>query len=115
MNYLIAIGFIGTNLETTTTKSGKSMTHFLMNCKSNKEKYISYKVMFFEGSFSGIRDHLVKGTPIQVMGEFQKPSTYIDKEGNAKCTLYVIANKINFLPKKKEETISQTQFDETLF
>lgn len=97
------MGFVGKDPEERATASGKKVTSFSMgvNTKKGSEKVTSwYKVNCWGNSFECILSKIKKGNHLVVMGRFNTPYVYSNKNGEEKVDLSLSCDSIDFVPGK---------------
>lgn len=93
-------GRLGADVQERITPNGKTLYTFsLANSRTfksggeKKETTSWYNVSAFEGTAAGIKNYLVKGKKVTVVGRVEVRD-YTDKEGNQRRSVDLIANEI---------------------
>ncbi len=101
MNFIQIAGFLGADAEERSTTKGKRVIHLRVATKvrqGGKDETIWWRANIWGDRFEKMLPYLKKGTPIVVLGELEKPTTYVDKNGVTQISLTVNAEIIRFSP-----------------
>lgn len=101
MNLIEIAGYLGSDAEERFTPNGKKVISFRMATRTRqggKDETIWWKVNIWGDRFDKMVPYLRKGTAIIVLGEMNKPETYVDKEGKTQVVLTVNAEIVKFSP-----------------
>lgn len=119
MQKITLIGNLGADPEERFTTNDRKVISFSLAVSVKKDTTIWYQVNIWEDRiplFSGMLEHLKKGSKVCVMGDLGAPQVYTNKQGEPAVKLYVQPFSMSFVGlvsnEKKEEKISV--FDEPL-
>lgn len=110
MNHLFIAGHLGADPEERFTATGKRVISLRLAARSRqggKDDTIWYRVNIWGDRFDKMIPYLKKGSAVIVMGELNKPETYVDKEGITRVSLTVTAETIKFSPFGRPERSSE--------
>lgn len=97
INMINVTGFISSEIRTNNTKNGNEVHTFFLSSKA-KDKYIVYKVCLWGKRFDSLLQYLEKNKAILVIGDFEFPTHYIDRNEEIRINLTINAQKIDLLP-----------------
>lgn len=101
MQQHIIVGHLGTQPEVREFDSGKAVTNFniAVNERNSNgtESTTWYRVAAWNGLGGACAQHLEKGSKVLVRGSRLKASAYIGKDGEARATLELTADEVEFL------------------
>ena len=99
------IGHLGADPELRYTQNGTPVTS--LNVATNRrwraqdgttqEKTVWFSVSVWQRQAEACNQYLSKGQGVLVVGEMREPSTWTDREGNARASLEVRARNVEFL------------------
>lgn len=105
-------GRLGKDPETRYTPSGQKVTTFTIatNHRKGKEDVTVWvRVTVWGDRLDKIISYLKKGSAVIVIGKFNPPSSYVDKEGRTQFALEVTAEMIEFSPFGRDEKGNEGQ------
>ena len=108
MNQLTIIGYLTADPTTRATSTGKTVTTFTVGVTRSRKDANGDRVsdFFRVNAWGATADfcgkYLAKGSRVAVIGELT-PSTYEGKDGKARFSLDVQADKVENLTEKKQE------------
>ena len=105
MNNCIFIGNLGQNPEIKTTESGMCIATFSMaiaDFKKGEKKTAWINVTAFDKTAETIKNYVKKGSKLAIEAKFQIDE--YEKDGQKKKKYYFIANRIELLTSKSEES-----------
>lgn len=103
LNMITVTGFVSSEIRTTNTKNGNEVHTFFLSSKS-KEKYITYKVCLWGKRFDSLLQYLEKNKAILVIGDFELPTHYMDRNEEIRINLTINAQKIDLLPTSRSKS-----------
>ncbi len=115
LNQVVLVGRLTDDLEVTTMKNGKKVTHMVLAVqRSYKNSEGIYEADFIRCSLwnavaASTSEYCKKGDIIGLKGRLQV-SSYEDADGNKKYNTEVIAEKITFLSSKSD--VKEAKSDE---
>jgi single-strand DNA-binding protein len=101
MHQTTIAGHLGADPEVRFTPSGLKVTTLRVATRvrrSGKDETIWWRVTAWADQFDKIMPYFKKGSPIIVIGEFQKPEIFNDREGKPQVSLNIVAYSIQFSP-----------------
>lgn len=102
MNFVEIAGHLGADPEERFTPAGKRVVSLRVATKSRgkdkEEITIWWRVNIWNDRFDKMLPFLKKGSPVIILGEMNKPETYVDKEGKTQVSLTITAEIIRFSP-----------------
>lgn len=101
MNRVILSGFISTDIEFGNTNGGISFTRFNLGVKKMKEGVDFIPIVAWNQVAENTAQFCEKGSKILVEGRMQTGS--YEKDGQKRYTTDVVADRIEFLDRKKDE------------
>lgn len=113
MNIITVGGHLGADPEERFTPDGKRVITLRLATKTRKhgkDDVIWYKLAIWGNEFDKMLPFLKKGSAVIAVGEFQKPETYVTKEGQSRISLGIVVHSLMFPPfgKKEEAPFSET-------
>lgn len=102
MNKIIVTGRICNDLELRYTKDSKEYCGFNLAVPRDKEHTDFIKIATFGGTAKLITEYCKKGDKILVEGAIS--SSQYEKDGHKVYDVSIVANRIEFLEQKREET-----------
>lgn len=107
MNSITLIGNLGQDPVSRFTADNKKVTSFSIATKGRKagaDVTSWFRVSVWGERYDKMLAHVKKGSGLVVIGELQKPETYVDKEGKTQIRVEVTASSIHFLPSKPQDS-----------
>ena len=108
MNYVGLIGRLTKDVEIKATQSGGYITRFGLAVDIKKDAIEFFDIKAFDKTAETLGNYTHKGDKILVEGCL-RCEKYQDRNGNTQYDKYVIANRIELLTPKKQDTTSQPQ------
>lgn len=109
MNIITIAGHLGADPETRFTSTGQKVTTLRVATKSRKggnDTTIWWRVTIWGEQFDKMMPYLKKGSSVVIVGEFNKPEIFNDKEGKPQISLSLTASNVMFSPFGKSEKSS---------
>lgn len=102
---LTLIGNLGSEVEMRYTPGGVPVASFSLavnrkwtdNDGQSKEKVTWFRVTCWKKQAEIVSEHLHKGSKVMVKGEIEEARPYTDRDGNARASLEVTAQRVIFL------------------
>ncbi len=99
------IGHLGADPELRHTQDGTPVTSFRVATNrrwraqdgTTQEETVWFSVSVWQRQAEACSQYLSKGQRVLVVGEMREPSTWTDREGNARASLEVRARNVEFL------------------
>lgn len=113
MNSINLVGRLSDNPTLRTTQTGKSVASFTIAVNRDKDNADFFNCVVWGVQADNLCKYQTKGSQIGLTGRLSKRS-YEDKNGEKKYIIEVVAEHIEYLGSKKEEssTISKMETDE---
>lgn len=106
MNKVVLIGRLTNDPELKKTGNDLSVANFTVAINRTSEDADFINVVAWEKNADNAKKYLAKGSQVAVDGRIQTRS-YEDKDGNRKYVTEVVANSIEFIGTKKEDSKSE--------
>lgn len=103
MNILTIAGHLGGDAEERFTPNGQKVVTLRVATKTKKGETIWWRVTAWGTQFDKMIPFLKKGGSVVVVGTFEKPELYVNKQGDTNCSLQITASNIMFSPFGKGE------------
>lgn len=110
MNRVDLIGRISNDIELRYTTNNIEVVSFNLAVNRDKDNTDFIKINAFSGTAKLIDSYCKKGDKIAIEGSL-RVSSYDDKNGNKRTDYNVLANRVEFLESKKEQTRETTKED----
>jgi single-strand DNA-binding protein len=102
---LTLVGNLGSEVEMRYTPGGVPVASFSLavnrkwtdNDGQSKEKTTWFRVTCWKKQAEIVSEHLHKGSKVMVKGEIEEARPYTDRDGNARASLEVTAQRVIFL------------------
>jgi single-strand DNA-binding protein len=94
-------GNLGDDAEERHTPTGKKVIRLRLAARTRKGETVWWQVNIWEETCQKIQPmlpYLKKGTGLIIIGEMNKPETYVGKDGSTQITLTVNADIVKFSP-----------------
>lgn len=104
MQLIHIIGKLGSDPETRFTASNQKVTTFRVACnrkRAGKEETTWYRATVWGEQYDKLMPYIKKGSSLHIVGDFQQPEMYQDKEGRTQVSLQITVVHISFLPASK--------------
>ena len=118
MNVIHVAGHLGADPEERFTASGQKVITLRLAAKTRKngkDDTIWWRVTIWGEQFSKMMPYLKKGSSIMVIGEFQKPDIYNDRDGKPQASMNITAMNIMFSPFGRTDKQDASQNKEGAF
>lgn len=99
MNKVILVGNVGQDPEVKTTSGGKSVVNFSIATRDGKDETTWHRIIAFEKLADLVGEYVTKGQQVAVVGRL-KYGKYKNKDGVEVNTTDIVANEIEFGPRK---------------
>jgi len=86
------------------SKNGKAYKQLPLAVKLNKENTVFWTVMAFHQTQGDILKWIKKGSQCFITGSMMEPSYYLDREGNPKGRLSMIAEGVQLVGSREPQT-----------
>ena len=108
--HITLVGNLGGDPEMRYTQDGTPVTSFRVATNrrwsgrdgTTQEKSVWFRVSAWQSLAETCNQYLTKGPRVLVVGEMEEPSTWTDREGNARASLEVRARNVQFLSTRAE-------------
>lgn len=94
-------GFLGADAEERFTATGKRVVSLRVAAKTRangKDETIWWRINIWGDRFDKMLPYLKKGSSVIVIGEMNKPETYVAKDGTTQVSMSMTADIIKFSP-----------------
>lgn len=103
MNIITIAGHLGGDAEERFTPNGQKVVTLRVATKTKKGETIWWRVTAWGTQFDKMIPFLKKGGSVVVVGTFEKPELYVNKQGDTNYSLQITASNIMFSPFGKGE------------
>lgn len=104
------IGHLGGDPEMRYTNTGVPVASFSVATKKSwtgadgqrQEKTVWFRVSSWQKQAEIVTQYLHKGSKVHVIGEIEEPRVFTDRDGNARASLELRAQTVNFLDSRSD-------------